>query len=113
MSDFHSSRFADHGELIAQKVREFAPELILVTGDMADCSKDRSAKYFFSVADRLAGKIEEKTKPKARKKTDTKEKEEAAAKKTAESPAKKTVKPVKTAKTSKTGKTTKKQSKKT
>ncbi|MDD6174489.1 MAG: metallophosphoesterase [Firmicutes bacterium] len=55
MSDFHSSRFADHGELIAQKVREFAPELILVTGDMADCSKDRSAEYFFSVADRLAG----------------------------------------------------------
>lgn len=55
MSDFHSSRFADYGELIARRVREFSPELILVTGDMADCSKDRCAKYFFSVADRLAG----------------------------------------------------------
>ncbi len=54
MSDFHSARFADYGELIAQQVRNFSPELILVTGDMADCSKDRSAKYFFSVADRLS-----------------------------------------------------------
>lgn len=54
LSDFHSARFADYGELIAQRVREFSPELILVTGDMADCSKDRAARYFFSVADRLS-----------------------------------------------------------
>lgn len=55
MSDFHSARFADYGELIARQVRGFSPELILVTGDMTDCSKDRCAKYFFSVADRLSG----------------------------------------------------------
>ena len=53
MSDFHSAQFADHGELIAERVREFSPELILVSGDMADCSKDCDAEYFFSVADRL------------------------------------------------------------
>lgn len=54
MSDFHSSRLADYGALIAEQVRAFSPELILVTGDMADCSADRGAEYFLSVADRLA-----------------------------------------------------------
>ena len=55
LSDFHSGRFADYGSRIAAGVRDFRPELIVVTGDMADCTMDCGASYFFSVIDRLSG----------------------------------------------------------
>lgn len=53
LSDIHDSSRADYGEEIRRAAEDFAPELLVVTGDLIDCREDFLGEYFFSILDRL------------------------------------------------------------
>lgn len=53
VSDFHSNKFADLSSELINAVKMKKPDIIVVSGDMTDCSKDRTGEYFFSFADRV------------------------------------------------------------
>lgn len=56
LSDFHSTNFVENDALLESILKE-KPDVIVVTGDMADCKKDPNSSDFFVLLDQLEGKI--------------------------------------------------------
>lgn len=56
LSDFHSTNFVENDALLESILKE-KPDVIVVTGDMADCKKDPNSNDFFVLLEQLEGKI--------------------------------------------------------